>query len=162
MPNKIYINPETAITFKASGGTVAFTPTSLAASAGRVSAQHDRGTSARAASFEWRVKTKFNTQPVVNEIIELYLATSDGTIVDGNVGTADAALASGDKWNNLHYIGSIVVDKADVAEVFHASGEFRLIAQKFSVVWWNNTADALSSTAGDHEFIATPIPPEIQ
>lgn len=35
MTNKIYETPETDITWLASGGTCAFTPTSLAASAGR-------------------------------------------------------------------------------------------------------------------------------
>ena len=162
MANKVYNNPETPITFKASGGTVVFTPTSLATVAGRVSARHDLGAAARSEWYEWRAKTKFATAPVLGEIIEIYLATSDGTIEDGNVGTADAALATGDKRKNLHLIGIIIVDKADVTEPMHASGLCRIDARYISAAWWNATADALSATAGDHEFILTPVPPEVQ
>jgi len=163
LANKIYISPESTITFAPSGGDILFTPTSIASGAGRVSARKDFGASARAQWFEWRAKTKFNTDPVDGETIDIYLCTSDGTIEDSNLGTADAAVSDENLLKNLHYIGSISVEGNTAASSeANASGVCRIVARHASVVWWNSTADALSSTAADHSLILTPIPDEIQ
>jgi len=65
MPSLSYLNEETAITFLASGGTVLFTCTSVAADAGRQSAHHDLTVAARSPAFAWRGFIKFATTPVV-------------------------------------------------------------------------------------------------
>lgn len=162
MANKIYLHSETSITFKSSGGTAAFTPTSVADAAGRLSARHDLGSAARARRYEWRARTKLAAAATVGRAIEIYLCTSDGTIADGNQGTSDAAFSAADKRRNLKFLGVIEIDKNDANEVFHASGLCEIDARYLSVVWWNDSGQALSGTAGDHEFILTPVPDEVQ
>jgi hypothetical protein len=160
--NKIKINPETPITFKESGGTVTFTPKNTATAAGRISARHDLGAAARASLYEWRARTKVQAAPTVGNVLEIYLATSDGTVADGNQGTSDAAFSAADKRRNLHYVGQVVMDKNDATEVFQASGFLTIVARYVSVVWWNGTGQSLTNVAGDHEFILTPVPDEVQ
>lgn len=156
MTSKAYLLTETAIEFKSSGGDVVFTPTSLASLAGRQSAQLDRGASARAATFIWRAYCKFGTTPVVGEDLRIYIKTSDGTHLDNDDGTGDIAVSSKDKLNNLTYIGSVVVDEASATPEFSKSGDIFISARYIHVVWWNATADALSSTAADHGFNLEP------
>ena len=156
MTAKAYLLPETPITFQASGGTVTFTPTSLATLSGRQSAQHNFGTLARATHYNWRAYMKFATTPVVGETIDIYLKTSDGTHIDNDDGTTDAAVSAADKLKNLKYIGSIVVDEASATPEFSASGVCFIPWQYLQVVFWNATVDSLSSTAADHGFILEP------
>lgn len=147
----------TSVSFKASGGDVAMTLTSLAASAGRQSAQWDRGASDLDYLYEWRAYIKFATTPVVGETYDLYLKTSDGTHLDNDDGTGDIAVSSSDKLKNLQQIGSITVDEASSTPEFSASGRVSIGARYVHLVAWNATADALSSTATDHGIILTPI-----
>lgn len=163
MANKIYVAPESAIVWKSSGGTYTFTPTSVANAAGRIGAQGDLGSASHSGWYRWRAKTKCGTAGTVGRAVRIYIATSDGTIEDGNLSTADAGVSSEDKTRNLLFVGCIVVDKAsDATEPFQASGIVYLPYRYVSPVWWNDTAQALSSTAGDHEFQLIPIPDEIQ
>jgi len=162
MTAKAYILPETAIMFQSSGGTVAFTPTSLAAGAGRQSAQHDFGASARAFMFDARAYCKFATTPVVGEIIDVYLKTSDGTHIDNDDGTTDAGVSAEDKLKNLTYIGSIIVDEASTTPEFVMSAPVSIRARYVQVVFWNRTADAFSATATDHGFVLNPTTMQAQ
>lgn len=157
MTSKAYLLPETAISFKASGGDVTFTCTSVAASAGRQSAQHDLGTAARAFIFNWRAYVKFATTPVVGETVDVYLKTSDGTHIDNDDGTTDAAVSAEDKLKNLHYIGSIIVDEASTTPEFVGSGTCTIYSRYVQVVFWNATSDAFSSTAADCGFELEPV-----
>jgi hypothetical protein len=161
MANKVYINPESAITFEPSG-TPAFTPTSVASGNMRVSAQHDRGSGAKAAWFRWRAKTKLASSTAGDQI-DIYIITGDGTIVDGNVGTSDATVAAADKVRNLKPIGTIVVDKStDAAEPFVSSGVVFIPFRYIQVGWRNDTGEAWSATGTDHAFVLEPIPDELQ
>lgn len=165
MPNKIYIVPETAITWLASGGTNVLTLTSLAAGAGRQGALHDFGASARAGDYTWRAWVKFATTPVVGELLEVYWKTSDGSHPDNDDGAGDAAVSAEDKLRNLKLLGVIEVDEASATPEFAASGFLpaEWAAHRHGApVFWNRTADALSSTAGDHGFALTPVPAEVQ
>jgi hypothetical protein len=164
--NKIYVAPETAITFLASGGTVAFTPTSLADQAGRVSARHDRGAGSRAGWYEWRAWCKAAATPTVGRAVVVSLATSDGTIVDGNLGTADAAVSSGsalalNKLRNLRRLGSMVAD-GDAGNLLYNSGTVFVPSRYISVYWFDDLGQALTGTVVDHGFSLTPIPDEVQ
>ena len=162
MANKVYVNPETAITFKASGGDVVFTNTSVANAAGRISAQWDRGSGAKPARYVWRAHTKAGAALAVGNALEIYFATSDGTDVDGNQGTSDAAFSAADKRRNLQFVGLVVADSTSNGEVQIASGVVEIYTRYVSVVWWNGLGQTLSSTAGDHTFTLTPVPDEIQ
>ena len=151
--------PETAVTFRSSTGTVVHTLTSLAAGAGRQSAQHDFTDSARAYIYRWRAWCSFTTDPVVGETVDWYYKSglTASTILDNADGTGDIALSSVDKLKNLHYIGSIVVDEAAAATVFVASGTIAIHERFINIVCYNDTADALSATALDMGFSLTPL-----
>jgi len=162
MSNKIYGASETPIVFKSSLGDVTFTPTSVANGAGRISARWDRGAGSKPSLYKWRVHTKAAAALAVGTPLEVYLATSDGTDEDGNLGTADAAFASADKRRNLQYVGAINADSITNGEVQIASGLVEIRDRYVSVVWWNALGQALSATATDHTFTLTPVPDEIQ
>jgi hypothetical protein len=161
MPNQVYYAPGTPVTFKASGGTVTFTPQNMSHTAGRISAQWDRGAGSLPALFEWRAKTKVSSAAAIGTRLEIYLVTSDGTIIDGNLGTSDAAFADGNKRANLRTLGSIPCDSTtDTVQM--SSGIVEIRSRYISVVWWNQFGQVLTNVAGDHEFILTPVPDEIQ
>lgn len=162
MSNKIYVAPETAIVFKSSAGDVVFTPTSVADQAGRISAQWDRGAGSKPSLYRWRAKTKAAAALTAGNVLEIWAATSDGTIEDGNQSTADAAFATASKRNNLQYVGVIVADSTTNGEVQQGSGYLMIRDRYVSIVWWNAFGQALSSTAGDHSISLTPVPDEIQ
>ena len=162
MANKIYVAPETAIVFKASGGDVTFTPKNVANGAGRRSAQWDRGSGSKPARYVWRVHTKAAAGLTVGNALEVYFATSDGTDVDGNQGTTDAAFSAADKRRNLRYVGSVIADDTTNGEVQIASGVVEIYTRYVSVVWWNAFGQTLTNVDADHTFSLTPVPDEVQ
>jgi len=161
MANKIYQHDETAITWLSSGGTETFTPTSLATVSGRQGAHHDFGTSARSRLFAWRAWIKPGTTRVVGQGIQIYLKTSDGSHPDNDDGTGDAALSSADKLRNIRQLGAIVIDENAAVEMV-ASGIVEIGARYAAPIFFNGTANTLSTTASDYGFSLTPIPDEIQ
>lgn len=163
MPNLIYMQPAAQITWLASGGDNVLTLTSLGAGAGRQGALDDFGaTTARSRLYEWRAFVKFATAPVVGEYVAIYGKTGDGTHRDNDDGTGDSAVSAEDKLRNLVRLGSIIVDEASTTPEFSASGLILINSREFAPVFWNATADALSSTAADHGFSLTPVPDEVQ
>jgi len=162
MPSKAYINPETPVTWLSSAGTELITLTSLAAAAGRQGALHDFGTIPRANRYKWRAWVKMSTTPVVGEVIKLFIKTSDGTHPDNDDGTGNIAVSAENKLKNLTPIGFIKIDEAAIGVEFSASGNVLIDDRYAGPVFWNSTADALSTTAADHGFSLTPIPYESQ
>lgn len=164
MANQILQAPGTAVTFKASGGDVTFTNTSVANGAGRISAQWDRGSGSKPGLYRWEATTKAAAGLSVGAVLEIYLATahSSSSQIDGNQSTSDAAFSATDKRRNLQVVGSIVADSTSSGEIQNASGLVFITARYVSVVWWNALGQALSSTAGDHVFTLIPYPPEVQ
>ena len=158
MANKVYVAAKTALTWTDSGGDYALTLASLAADGVRVGAQHDLGSGSRSRLYAWRFAVDgFGTAPVVGETVDVYVATSDGTYVDGNVGTSDAA-GSTVALPNLLFLGSATVQTTSTTNDLIISGHVEISAQYVSPVIHNNTADALSGG----RFILTPVPDEIQ
>lgn len=160
MPNKVYIARETPTVWSDTAGDLALTLNNLAASAGRVGARLDLGTGSTSEWYSWRLTVQFETAPVVGETVEIYLATSDGTEEDGQVGTANAAIAADDR-KNLQLIGILTVTSATVDHDMTASGICRIPTRYVSPVIYNNTADNLQATNDTGELTLTPIPPEI-
>lgn len=158
---KILQHDESAITWLASGGTEAFTPTSLATQAGRQGAHHDFGTSARSRLFAWRAWIKPGGTRVVGESVRVYFKTSDGTHHDNDDGTGDIALSAADKLRNLRQLGAIVIDENAAVEMV-ASGFIELPARYGAPLFFNASANTLSSTAADFGFSLTPVPDEVQ
>lgn len=161
MANKIYQLLESAITWLSSGGTETFTPTSLASAAGRQGAHHDFGTASVGRRFGWRAWIKPGGTRVVGEIVEIYLKTSDGTRHDNDDGTGDIAVSARDKLRNIRPLGVIQIDENAAVEMV-ASGEVELAHRYAAPIFWNATANALSSTAADFGFSMTPVVDEVQ
>lgn len=161
MVNKVYQHDETAITFLSSGGSAAFTPTSLGAGAGRQGAHYDLGTSARSRLFVWRAWIKPGGTRVVGEMVRIYLKLSDGSHPDNDDGTGDIAVSAADKLRNLAFLDVMQIDENAAVEMVK-SGLIEIGARYVAPVFWNGTANSLSSTAGDFGFSLTPVPDEIQ
>ena len=158
MTSKAYILPETKHTFLSSTGTVVHTLTSLASLGGRQSARLDLGSGAQPFLFRWRAWCKFATTPVVGEVVDIYLITSDGTHPDNDDGTGDIALSSADKLKNLQFLGSIKVDEPSTTAEMVASGVVAIYERYVHVVWYNRTSDAFSATPLDMGTYLEEIP----
>ena len=162
MPNKIYRAIETTLSFRDSGGDAVLSLINLGFGAGRVSARYDRGVGSLSRLYYWRAVMQFETAPVLAEMVEIYLFESDGTYMDGTLGTADAALTS-DKRKNGKLIGVVVVDTISVTTDIVASGLCLINERYFSVGVWNGSAaDNLENTANASRINLTPVPDEIQ
>lgn len=159
--SKIYVHQETTITWKSTGGTNLFTPTSLAASAGRQGAYHDLGTAARPRRFRWRAYLKPGATRVVGEFVRVYLLTGNGTVYDNDDGTGDIAVSAFDKLRNVAQIGQLVIDE-NAAVIMSVAGDVEIGAQYCAPAFWNSSANSLSATAADFGFELIPVPDAVQ
>lgn len=169
MANLVQVNQGTALWFVPAGATQAedaiFEIDGLATGAGRQSAQIDFGIAAREYIFAWRAFVQFATAPVVGEVVRIYLKTSNDDTIDhpdNDDGTGDAAVSAEDKLKNLTQIGTIIVDEAVQDIEMVASGVVDIRAEVVQVVFWNATADALTTDENENGFLLTPIAEEIQ
>ncbi len=168
MANKVYINPETTITWLNTGGDLDMDLGGLAADAVQMGAYSDRGAAARAQDYAFELLIDgFDTVPVVGESVDLYFAQSNATTnFDGNPTTDPTAVAEGvmttDQLKNTMFANSAIVYSTTAANKLKITGTVRLTSRYISPVVHNNTADALLSTADAHSLILTPIPIEIQ
>lgn len=163
MTNKIYRAVETSLLFQDSGGDIVISLNNLSTGAGRISGRKDRGVGSIPIRYRWRAvfQTKTGTNPTLGTSIELYLAESDGTLMDGTLGTADAALTT-DKRKNLMLIDSVIVDVATPDTNFIGSGIVEIYDRYFSIGVWNATNVNLKDTANISNITLTPMPDELQ
>ena len=161
MVSKIYVARETPTVWSDSAGDLVITLNNLAAAAVRIGAQLDLGAGSTAQDYEWRCTVQFESAPVVGETVNLFLATSDGTEEDGQMGEADAA-GTANALKNCNFIGAVVVTSTDASHDMTASGTCRIATRYVSLVVQNATADNLKATNDTSEFTLTPIPPEAQ
>ena len=158
MPNKIYVQEETAKVWTSSGGDYALTLSSVSAGAVRVGQQGDLGAAPRAGRYAWRfINDSFGSAPTVGHTVDVYWASGNGTYTDGNVGTSDAA-GSTAALPNLLFLGSATVQTTSTTDDIIISGIVELGARYGAPVIDNNTA--VTITGGRFEL--TPIPDEIQ
>ena len=158
MAVKTYLGLETPILFAdaAQNEQATLTLSALAAGVGRVSARYDRGASAKAALYEWRFHCSLTGTNVVGATIELYAFTSDGSNPDGEIGTADAALAT-NKRQNGKPLGLLVVDQTTTNTIMTASGLVLLAQRYVSIGVWNNTALPFTTSTSAHGCVLTPL-----
>jgi hypothetical protein len=105
---------------------------------------------------------QFETAPALGEIVEIYLFTSDGTYMDGTLGTSDAAMGT-DKRKNGKLIGVVVADTTSVTTDIVASGMCLINTRYFSIGVWNASAgDNLENTSNASRVNLTPVPDEVQ
>jgi hypothetical protein len=160
--NKIYQAPETALSFRDSGGDATLTLQNLAFGAGRISARYDRGAGSKAQDFEVKGVFQFETAPALTEQVEVYLYQSDGTYMDGTLGTSDAALTSA-KRSNGDLITLVIVDTTSVTTDIVRTWRCKITSRYFSIGVWNASAgDNLENTANASRVILIPLPMEIQ
>lgn len=163
--NKIYVNPETAITFgdSAQSPSATITLANLATVTGRVSAQYDRGAGAHATCYAWRFTSSLTGTNVVGATIDVYMATSDGTNTDGQVATTDTALASSNVLPALQRLGSLIVTQTTTNTNMTSSGDFYCTSSRYlSLVIYNATTLSMQNSTSVHKFVLTPVPLEIQ
>jgi hypothetical protein len=164
----IYRNQGTKVYFSPASATnndVTFEVDGLGAGAGRQSAQWNRGSGAQPAEYEVRAFAKFAAQPVLDEIIGVFLKTSDstgGTQSDNDDGVSDAAVSSEDKLKNLPQILTLTVDEENVSVELGKSALVVIVAQYVQVVWWNYTVDQISTGVNDSGVWFKPTHRQIQ
>lgn len=161
MTQLLYIDKQTAITWRDTGGTYAMTLNNLASGAGRQGAEHNFGDPI-AAWYEFRAWVEFETTPVLDEIVRIYLKTGDGTIYDNDDGTGDIAVSAEAKLANVQQIGRIVVDEAAANIRMGTSGLIYIVADRVMPIFWNGTADNLQATNNTSGFDLVPVPPQLQ
>lgn len=164
MASKQYFNPESAVSFKSSGGTILWTPTSLANGSARHADQWDRGSGAKPGLYVVSIRLKSSSTLTVGNSARLYAAQSMNTSdIPGRIPSTDGTIASAaDRLRNLTLIGSVALDSTTNTDSFVSLGLCELFGRYISLVLINDTGQALSSTATDHEIILTPYVPEMQ
>lgn len=162
MPNLIYTVQESAITFQDSSGSAVITLANLAAATGRVSAQYDRGAADMATRYTVRCKFEKGVAGVVGQIINVYVFTSDGTNVDGTVGTADAALTANQALNAFLILPVVVNTTSTNTAITQSFGPLEIPFRYISIGVMNSTTGLLRNTANANTIKLTPIPDEIQ
>lgn len=155
----------TAYSWKSSGGDKAITLTSLANAAGRGGAKGDLG-----AAWSRRMAvvfiTKFAVAPTTGNLVEIWWAASpsgtDGTENPGGASGTDAAFSNPTQAKFLlTYIGALYCSNAIGTGTHEFHTEFFPSMRYGFPVIINNSGQALSSTAGDHEFRLIPLTEDI-
>jgi hypothetical protein len=176
--NKIYVNPGAIFAFLASAATnapsgattIVWTPQNVAASNGRISADLDRGASAKPMRYAWRMRTKWASAPTSGDSARIYLihadAIGDATQCDGGwasgLGSDSATATEVPLLYQATYLGSVVSGGALQAE--STSGICGIHSRYVSVAIWNASVAgvSLSNVANDHIFTLTELPDEIE
>lgn len=147
------LNEGSSITVKASGGTVAFTPTSLAADGAQQSAVIDFGTD-RPPSYQVKLETAYDISPTGGEHLELSMARStNGSSFDGGAGASDAAFGSSlaDRQERIAQMDSVMaMPVRATTDAQEMSSMYTPKSRYGALVLLNLTDQALSATAGDH------------
>lgn len=162
MANLVYQVDEGAIAWSDSGSTHAMTLNNLATASGRQGAEHTFGASARPRRFNWIAWVQFETNAVVDQQVEVYFKTGDGTHYDNDDGTGDIAVSNINKLKNLELIGVITVDEALLDIEMSISGEIEISSLRGMPVMWVAGDDNLRADANTSGFQLTPVPDQIQ
>jgi len=168
MPNKIYVAPETTLTWTDTGGDELLNLSSLAPAGVAMGSFADLGAASRSEWYELEVFIDgFDTAPVVGETVDIYISQSNGTTgFDGSPSTDPTTSAQGtmtvNQLKNCLYVGSLSVYSTTAADNLRGRFIVRLPARYVSLLVHNNTVDALLGTLDAHTLKLTPIPPEVQ
>jgi hypothetical protein len=150
-----------------------FTPSNTARGAGWQSAIIDRGVGAQPAHYRWRARTKWgSTAPGVGDSVLVFLITSDGTNIDGELGSTNAAISTAANvaalQGNCQQFGAIKASSATQQQEL-ASGDLYISERFFGVAFFVNTnnstnapIDTDTTAVSDHFIILTPFPDAIQ
>lgn len=150
MANEITTKPITAAAFVC-------TLASLASAASRQTTLLSNSSNYPGALVYVRIKSA--TAPVAGTVYEVYLLRTDGTIADDNAGASDAAITI----LNAPLLGTIVVTAATATfyGIFDTA-PLGPLGTTWGIAIKNGTAQAISSTEGDHALRYTYYVPEVQ
>ncbi|NUQ71712.1 MAG: hypothetical protein HUU17_12955 [Chthonomonadales bacterium] len=162
MANAIKLQAGTPIVLANTGGDYTFNLKALANGAGRISAQVDLGAVPRPYRYDVRVKLTAASALSVSasNVAYVYIATSDGTVQDGDKGTSDAALSALTECNNMR--GVLLLTPDDTGTVVAGSVEVPIVARYVSIAIWNALGQALANSDGASYVRITPVWDEIQ
>lgn len=148
--------------------TVKLTLAALATQQARVSAVWDRGAGALASDIAYRCTIQHTGTLVTTEADELWLATSDGTTIDGPV-TADSTItntAGADRplVASLRLGAQLRVNKTTSNTAMTYSGIIHDVpdARYLYLVFWNMTAFSVRNDVNVNSCVLQPIVPQVQ
>lgn len=157
----VYTGYGTPLTFGDSGQSAVLTMQNVAAAAGRISAQYDRGAGSIPTDFLVVAKFEKGVAGVVGHVIPIYVARGDGTFVEGNVGTVDAALTAAQA-AGLLLVGSVYVNTTSTNTAIVGVFVVNIATRYFSAGYINSATGLLRNTANSCVLSFTPIFDEIQ
>ncbi len=159
--SKVYTLPETAVKFNGEAGAdVAFSMEAVATGAGRVSAQYDLGSAARAGRYGWYCETLMQATPTQYKAINLFAAAApdyDATQIDGDIGNADAALSDLDQLLNMHSIGAVIIEDAATTKMV-GSGIIIWPHRYITIAGHNDSGATINATDSNFIFQLVPLP----
>ncbi len=161
MANDILQKPSTQINWGSVGGeTYTMTLANLANGAGRMGVKFDL-TAVHATRWRVYYKTKSQVAPTFQNVIEIYVAYShDDAIFDGEHTGADAAMASVEQLPNMQLIH--VHSCRNNTNDQWSGGIFHMQTRYGAPLVFNDSGQAFTNVAADHELIFEPIIDEIQ
>lgn len=142
------------ITFKASGGSATFTPTSLADGAGRVSNAYDLSALTTGGNLPdfiklW-IQSKASSVPTIGlGFTHFNLWSPDNSLWGAGVGS-DAAFSDIGELPQFAQSCQCPFDNDTDAHTWDIPIRFPVLGRYLSVGWWNELGVALSATAADH------------
>ncbi len=161
MANESYVKTGTALKVQNHDTPdAAWSVEGLANGAGRVSAQIDLGASPRPGWYRWSCEVQFQATPTQGKGLELYKAGADdgtNTMIDGDIGTSDAALGDVDMRRNLTPIGYVTSENAAASEKCITSGYFFHPHRYISLVAYNDSGATVNATASNFVFRLQPF-----
>jgi hypothetical protein len=163
MATKIYYNPESAITFKSSGGSALFTIKALGSGAGRQATIYDRGAGAKPALAKVEVMMKYSTSPALSAVTRVYLYAAENAPTHIDNGSVDTAIATETliSSNFGNPIGQNVANAALIGP-FYSSHIVAILGRYVAVALWNATAVIVDGTDNTSDVIVTFMPDESQ
>lgn len=168
MANKLYGASEAATKWTDTTGDLALTFNNLSFGAGRQGATLDLGaiTSAKADLYAYELLIQWETAPIVDEVVRLWLKRSvDNSAWDNDDGTGDIALSHLNKVKNCLPLLPAVCDEASAdintvsRGVFYLPRNIRYVAP---IVYNASAGDNLQATNNVCHFKLWPVPPELQ
>jgi len=146
-------------TFKPTGGDGGITisgVTPLGNGSGRQSSRVQLRAFPHTLTYYWEAKGKFASNPTLGAAISLYWSHGNASDQDGDLGTADAAIASTDKYSNLKQFGQILVDVSNTSSYMKASGICTIPALYVVLVVRNQGGQSMN----DFELTLTELIPQ--
>lgn len=162
MANEVKLKEGTAFTLNSSS-TPVYAPTSLASGGGYVSGVKDLG-STFARQYRIQIRMDFATAPTLGRYVELWAVYCDdgsGTNPDMGV-TLNSTIANATVRLGFQFIGVAVAQANTNNQYDTISAPFVPKGRYVAFCVYNDTNQAFSSTATDHQLVITPISDEIQ